>query len=88
MYTHINYTPTIHYFNGELHEVCVWGVHVCFVHLRDHCSKIHIKEGIGDCVPLYEIQLDFRANTATGSTARVCVAQLQTASFIKQLYFS
>lgn len=60
---------------------------MCFVRLRDHCSEIHIKQGIGDCVSLYEIQLDFRANTATESTARVCIAQLQRASFIKQLYF-
>lgn len=86
VYTYLSPHP-FHYFIGNYLEVAVWGVHVCFVCLRDHCREIHIKQGIGDCVSLAEIQLNFRANTATKSAARVCIAQLQAASFTKQLYF-
>lgn len=74
MYTH---THTIHHLIGELHEVGVLFAG----------SKISTKQRIGDYISLHEAQLDFRANTATESAAGACVAQLQTASFIKQLYF-
>lgn len=36
----------------------MWGVHLCFVCLCDHCREIHIKQGIRDCASLAGIQLN------------------------------
>lgn len=73
---------------GAAWSWCAWGAAACIPALAcNRCGETHIKQRTGGCVPLCETQLNFRASTAAEKAARVCLAQLWAASFIKQLYF-